>query len=97
MSRRLRKKEDEKHAVELEHARAESDALRQRTGTRLHKRGSLKSIQPTLSNPFNSKSMTSKNASNMMRKPSALLILVVFTLIVQLLAGCKSKVKVATE
>lgn len=31
MSRRLRKKEDEKHAVELEHARAESDALRQRT------------------------------------------------------------------
>lgn len=31
MSRHLRKKEDEKHAVELEHARAESDALRQRT------------------------------------------------------------------
>lgn len=30
MSRRLRKKEDEKHAVELEHARAEADALRQR-------------------------------------------------------------------
>ena len=31
MSRRLRKKEDEKHAVELEHARAEADALRQRS------------------------------------------------------------------
>jgi hypothetical protein len=31
MSHRVRKKEDEKHAVELEHARAESDALRQRT------------------------------------------------------------------
>lgn len=31
MSRRLRKKEDEKHAIELEHARAEADALRQRT------------------------------------------------------------------
>lgn len=31
MSRRLRMKEDEKHAVELEHARAESEALRQRT------------------------------------------------------------------
>ena len=31
MSRHLRKKEDEKHAVELEHARAEADALRQRT------------------------------------------------------------------
>lgn len=30
-SRHLRKKEDEKHAVELEHARAEADALRQRT------------------------------------------------------------------
>lgn len=29
-SRRLRKKDDEKHAVELEHARAEADALRQR-------------------------------------------------------------------
>lgn len=31
MSRRLRKKEDEKHAVELERARAEADALRQRS------------------------------------------------------------------
>ena len=31
MSRRLRKKEDEKHVIELEHARAEADALRQRT------------------------------------------------------------------
>lgn len=31
MSRRLRKKDDEKHAVELEHARAEADALRQRS------------------------------------------------------------------
>lgn len=31
MSRRLRKKEDEKHNVELEHARAEADALRQRS------------------------------------------------------------------
>lgn len=30
-SRHLRKKEDEKHQVELEHARAEADALRQRT------------------------------------------------------------------
>lgn len=30
MSRRLRKKDDEKHQVELEHARAEADALRQR-------------------------------------------------------------------
>lgn len=30
-SRRLRKKEDEKHVVELEHARAEADALRQRS------------------------------------------------------------------
>lgn len=29
-SRHLRKKDDEKHAVELEHARAEADALRQR-------------------------------------------------------------------
>lgn len=29
-SRRLRKKDDEKHAVELEHARAEAAALRQR-------------------------------------------------------------------
>lgn len=29
-SRRLRKKDDERHAVELEHARAEADALRQR-------------------------------------------------------------------
>lgn len=31
MSKRLRKKEDEKHQVELEHARAEADALRQRS------------------------------------------------------------------
>lgn len=31
MSKRMRKKEDEKHAIELEHARAEADALRQRT------------------------------------------------------------------
>lgn len=31
MSHRLRKQSDEKHAVELEHAKAESDALRQRT------------------------------------------------------------------
>lgn len=31
MSRHLRKKEDEKHQVELERARAEADALRQRT------------------------------------------------------------------
>ena len=31
MSRRLRKKDDEKHAIELEHARAEADALRQKT------------------------------------------------------------------
>lgn len=30
-SRHLRKKQDEKHQVELEHARAEADALRQRT------------------------------------------------------------------
>ena len=30
-SRHLRKKDDEKHAVELEHARAEADALRQRS------------------------------------------------------------------
>lgn len=30
-SRRLRKKDDEKHAIELEHARAEADALRQRS------------------------------------------------------------------
>lgn len=29
-SRRLRKKDDERHAIELEHARAEADALRQR-------------------------------------------------------------------
>lgn len=31
MSHRMRKKDDEKHAVELEQARAEADALRQRT------------------------------------------------------------------
>lgn len=31
MSHRMRKQEDEKHAVELEHARAEADALRQRS------------------------------------------------------------------
>ena len=31
MSKRLRKKDDEKHQVELEHARAEADALRQRS------------------------------------------------------------------
>lgn len=31
VSRRQRKMEGEKHAVELEHARAEADALRQRT------------------------------------------------------------------
>lgn len=30
-SRRLRKKDDERHQVELEHARAEADALRQRS------------------------------------------------------------------
>lgn len=30
-SRHLRKKEDEKHQVELEHARAEADALRQKS------------------------------------------------------------------
>lgn len=30
-SHRMRKKDDEKHQVELEHARAESDALRQRS------------------------------------------------------------------
>ena len=30
-SRRLRKKDDEKHTIELEHARAEADALRQRS------------------------------------------------------------------
>lgn len=31
MSKRLRKKDDEKHQIELEHARAEADALRQRS------------------------------------------------------------------
>ena len=31
MSKRLRKKDDEKHQVELDHARAEADALRQRS------------------------------------------------------------------
>lgn len=30
-SRHLRRRDEEKHAVELEHARAEADALRQRT------------------------------------------------------------------
>lgn len=41
--------------------------------------------------------MTSKNVSNKTRKPYELLILVVFILIVQLLVGCKSKVKVVQQ
>jgi hypothetical protein len=58
---------------------------------------SLKSIPLILSNPFKTKSMTLKNVSKKMKKPSVLLILVVFTVIVQLSIGFQSKVKVVQQ